>query len=187
MEDALEKLQYELYYIKNMSLALDLVIMFHTVKTMISGAEHGQAPAESPVASVQGVVVMSAERHSSGVQRAFADADEPVHQPGASSELQAVLRGIGGVPDRSCRARAISRSVDSVGDGAYGPGFQRARHRAVERRAYRSTKSASGTSSPKPGQPVWICGSMNVGYRKGIEAPSCRTHGRRTCRRRRRV
>ena len=43
MEDALEKLQYELYYIKNMSLALDLVIMFHTVKTMISGAEHGRA------------------------------------------------------------------------------------------------------------------------------------------------
>ena len=55
MEDALEKLQYELYYIKNMSLALDLVIMFHTIKTMISGAEHGNAPAESPVASVQGV------------------------------------------------------------------------------------------------------------------------------------
>ena len=54
-EDALEKLQYELYYIKNMSLALDLVIMFHTVKTMIYGAEHGQAPAESPVASAQGV------------------------------------------------------------------------------------------------------------------------------------
>lgn len=40
-EDALEKLQYELYYIKNMSIALDLVIMFHTVKTMISGAEQG--------------------------------------------------------------------------------------------------------------------------------------------------
>ena len=54
-EDALEKLQYELYYIKNMSLALDLVIMFHTVKTMISGAEHGEAPVESPVPSVQGV------------------------------------------------------------------------------------------------------------------------------------
>jgi sugar transferase (PEP-CTERM system associated) len=43
-EDALEKLQYELFYIKNMSLALDLVIMFHTIKTMISGAEHGKAP-----------------------------------------------------------------------------------------------------------------------------------------------
>ena len=54
MEDALEKLQYELYYIKNLSLALDLVIMFHTVKTMISGAEQGK-PAESPVPSVQGV------------------------------------------------------------------------------------------------------------------------------------
>jgi len=54
MEDALEKLQYELYYIKNLSLALDLVIMFHTVKTMISGAEQGR-PAESPVPSVQGV------------------------------------------------------------------------------------------------------------------------------------
>ena len=54
MEDALEKLQYELYYIKNMSIALDLVIMFQTVKTMISGAEHGKAPADTPVPSVQG-------------------------------------------------------------------------------------------------------------------------------------
>ncbi len=54
-EDALEKLQYELYYIKNMSLALDLVIMIHTIKTMISGAEHGQASVDSPVPSVQGV------------------------------------------------------------------------------------------------------------------------------------
>ena len=53
-EDALEKLQYELYYIKNMSLALDLVIMFHTVKTMISGAEHGGG-GRAPVPSVQGV------------------------------------------------------------------------------------------------------------------------------------
>jgi sugar transferase (PEP-CTERM system associated) len=55
MEDALEKLQYELYYIKNMSLALDIVIMFHTVKTMLSGAEHGRTPADAPVPSVQGV------------------------------------------------------------------------------------------------------------------------------------
>ena len=54
-EDALEKLQYELYYIKNMSLALDLVIMIHTIKTMISGAEHGKAHVDSPVPSVQGV------------------------------------------------------------------------------------------------------------------------------------
>ena len=49
-EDALEKLQYELYYIKNMSLALDLVIMIHTIKTMISGAEHGHAPAKPTLA-----------------------------------------------------------------------------------------------------------------------------------------
>jgi lipopolysaccharide/colanic/teichoic acid biosynthesis glycosyltransferase len=41
-EDALQKLQYELYYIKNMSIALDLVIMVQTVKTMLSGAEHGK-------------------------------------------------------------------------------------------------------------------------------------------------
>jgi sugar transferase (PEP-CTERM system associated) len=51
-EDALEKLQYELYYIKNMSIALDLVIMLHTIKTMVSGAEHGRAamrPALAPI------------------------------------------------------------------------------------------------------------------------------------------
>jgi sugar transferase (PEP-CTERM system associated) len=48
-EDALEKLQYELYYIKNMSIALDLIVMVHTIKTMITGAEHGRAPALAPV------------------------------------------------------------------------------------------------------------------------------------------
>jgi sugar transferase (PEP-CTERM system associated) len=35
VEDAMEKLQYDLYYIKNMSLALDLFILFSTVKTIL--------------------------------------------------------------------------------------------------------------------------------------------------------
>ena len=35
VEDALQKLQYDLYYIKNMSLALDVFIMFDTVKTVV--------------------------------------------------------------------------------------------------------------------------------------------------------
>lgn len=35
VEDALEKLQYELYYIKNLSLALDLFILFKTVQTVV--------------------------------------------------------------------------------------------------------------------------------------------------------
>jgi exopolysaccharide biosynthesis polyprenyl glycosylphosphotransferase len=34
-EDALQKLQYDLYYIKNLSIALDLYIVFETVKTVI--------------------------------------------------------------------------------------------------------------------------------------------------------
>jgi exopolysaccharide biosynthesis polyprenyl glycosylphosphotransferase len=34
-EDALEKLQYDLFYIKNLSIALDLYIIFETVKTVI--------------------------------------------------------------------------------------------------------------------------------------------------------
>src|SRR5581483_5062554 len=37
VEDAKEKLQYDLYYIKNISLGLDLLIMFQTVKTIILG------------------------------------------------------------------------------------------------------------------------------------------------------
>jgi sugar transferase (PEP-CTERM system associated) len=48
-EDALQKLQYELYYIKNMSIALDLVIMVQTIKTMLSGAEHGKRDESVPV------------------------------------------------------------------------------------------------------------------------------------------
>ena len=35
VEDALEKLQYDLFYIKNMSIALDLFIIFETVKTVL--------------------------------------------------------------------------------------------------------------------------------------------------------
>jgi lipopolysaccharide/colanic/teichoic acid biosynthesis glycosyltransferase len=34
-EDAMEKLQYDLFYIKNMSIALDLFILFDTVKTVL--------------------------------------------------------------------------------------------------------------------------------------------------------
>ena len=36
-EDAIQKLQYDLFYIKNMSLALDLYIIFSTVKTVVLG------------------------------------------------------------------------------------------------------------------------------------------------------
>jgi sugar transferase (PEP-CTERM system associated) len=35
VEDAIEKLQYDLYYIKNLSIALDLVIMLETIKTVV--------------------------------------------------------------------------------------------------------------------------------------------------------
>jgi lipopolysaccharide/colanic/teichoic acid biosynthesis glycosyltransferase len=34
-EDALEKLQYDLFYIKHMSVALDVFIMFETIKTVV--------------------------------------------------------------------------------------------------------------------------------------------------------
>jgi sugar transferase (PEP-CTERM system associated) len=34
-EDALEKLQYDLFYIKNMSIALDVFILFETIKTVV--------------------------------------------------------------------------------------------------------------------------------------------------------
>jgi sugar transferase (PEP-CTERM system associated) len=35
VEDAIEKLQYDLYYIKNLSIALDLVIIIDTIKTVV--------------------------------------------------------------------------------------------------------------------------------------------------------
>jgi lipopolysaccharide/colanic/teichoic acid biosynthesis glycosyltransferase len=37
VEDALQKLQYDLYYIKNRSLAFDLFILAKTVKTVLMG------------------------------------------------------------------------------------------------------------------------------------------------------
>lgn len=36
-EDALEKLKYDLYYIKNMSVIMDLMVIFHTVKIVLLG------------------------------------------------------------------------------------------------------------------------------------------------------
>ena len=36
VEDAMEKLQYDLYYIKNRSIALDLYIIFETLKTVVT-------------------------------------------------------------------------------------------------------------------------------------------------------
>jgi lipopolysaccharide/colanic/teichoic acid biosynthesis glycosyltransferase len=35
IEDAVEKLQYDLYYIKNLSISLDLVIVLETIKTVL--------------------------------------------------------------------------------------------------------------------------------------------------------
>ncbi len=35
--DAIQKLQYDLYYIKNQSLALDIVIVLDTIKTVLFG------------------------------------------------------------------------------------------------------------------------------------------------------
>jgi lipopolysaccharide/colanic/teichoic acid biosynthesis glycosyltransferase len=37
VEDARQKLQYDLYYIKNQSLPLDMVIVFETIKTVLFG------------------------------------------------------------------------------------------------------------------------------------------------------
>lgn len=37
LEDAREKLQYDLYYIKNASIGLDLIILFHTIKIVLLG------------------------------------------------------------------------------------------------------------------------------------------------------
>jgi lipopolysaccharide/colanic/teichoic acid biosynthesis glycosyltransferase len=37
VEDAKEKLQYDLYYIKNASIGLDLMIMFQTIKIVVLG------------------------------------------------------------------------------------------------------------------------------------------------------
>lgn len=36
-KDALEKLKYDLYYIKNMSIVIDMLVIFHTVKIMLLG------------------------------------------------------------------------------------------------------------------------------------------------------
>jgi len=41
-EDALEKLKYDLYYIKNMSLIIDLMVILHTVKIVLLAEAPGK-------------------------------------------------------------------------------------------------------------------------------------------------
>ena len=54
VEDSLEKLQYDLYYIKNLSLFLDLLILLNTVQVVLfarglaDGNAHPKAQAEEP-------------------------------------------------------------------------------------------------------------------------------------------
>ena len=40
VEDAIQKLQYDLYYVKHMSVWFDLIIILETVKTVVSQAGH---------------------------------------------------------------------------------------------------------------------------------------------------
>lgn len=49
VDDARRKLQYDLYYLKHMSLALDLFILLDTVRIILRGATHAKAPAEPAV------------------------------------------------------------------------------------------------------------------------------------------
>ncbi|HWI15091.1 MAG TPA: sugar transferase, partial [Burkholderiales bacterium] len=45
VEDAVEKLQYDLYYVKNHTLFLDLVILAATVEVVLWGGGSGASPA----------------------------------------------------------------------------------------------------------------------------------------------
>jgi exopolysaccharide biosynthesis polyprenyl glycosylphosphotransferase len=47
VEDALEKLRHDLYYIKNISLFLDVLIFIETIKVMLFGREHDRRPYEN--------------------------------------------------------------------------------------------------------------------------------------------
>ena len=49
VDDARRKLQYDLYYLKHMSLALDLFILLDTVRIILRGATHAKAPAEPTI------------------------------------------------------------------------------------------------------------------------------------------
>jgi sugar transferase (PEP-CTERM system associated) len=42
VEDALEKLKYDLFYIKNMNMLMDLIIIFRTIKVVLTNYEFGQ-------------------------------------------------------------------------------------------------------------------------------------------------
>jgi sugar transferase (PEP-CTERM system associated) len=56
VEDAIEKLQYDLYYVKNHTLFLDLVILAATVEVVLWGGGSGATPHRKPVASGDALV-----------------------------------------------------------------------------------------------------------------------------------
>jgi lipopolysaccharide/colanic/teichoic acid biosynthesis glycosyltransferase len=47
VEDARRKLEYDLYYVKNLSISLDLQVVLRTIRTVLFGKEKREAPKDS--------------------------------------------------------------------------------------------------------------------------------------------
>jgi lipopolysaccharide/colanic/teichoic acid biosynthesis glycosyltransferase len=59
LEEEVEKMRHDLYYIKHMSLWLDLRILVETVKTVLGGRESAEAVAEGPTVPVAPIAARS--------------------------------------------------------------------------------------------------------------------------------
>jgi exopolysaccharide biosynthesis polyprenyl glycosylphosphotransferase len=69
VEAARRKLQYDLYYIKHMSLGLDLLILLRTFKTILIGIRHSEAEEPAPSGAID-VLPLPAPHAKSGMKSA---------------------------------------------------------------------------------------------------------------------
>src|SRR5438046_8068062 len=78
LDEETEKIRYDLYYVKQLSLALDLRILFATVKIVSSAAARGRAPgaAEGGSEGVAGLVRLPGVSSGGGPRRSGTAAGE---------------------------------------------------------------------------------------------------------------
>jgi hypothetical protein len=77
VEDAIEKLQYDLYYVKNHTLFLDLVILLNTVEVVLWGSGSGAQPQSESRPAHAPSSLPAASLESVSARRALTQAVEP--------------------------------------------------------------------------------------------------------------
>ena len=143
VEDAMEKLQYDLFYMKHMSLALDLVIVFETVKTVHPQARRRVSTEPHRPEPVMNALTIDVEDY---FHVSVFDGLVPRSRVGSSSRAASVRtpsvcsRSIGETQGHLFRARLGRRTVSAPGPD----------HRRAPATRSPRTGSSTGWSTTRP-------------------------------------